>query len=67
LLRQLEQTDVRGLIVWLYTWCDLWRAEVQRLRERTDLPVLCLETGDAQPLSATATHRLQAFFEMLRP
>jgi len=66
LQKQLDSAGARGLIVWLYAWCDLWRAEVQRLREHTGLPILCLETGDAPLLSAAANQRVQAFFEMLR-
>ena len=42
----LRDSPVKGLIVRRYLWCDLWRAEVERLRQFSPIPVLDLEIGD---------------------
>ncbi len=64
---RLSQRGIRGLIVHRYVWCDLWHAEVQRLRDCFDMPVLDLEQGDDNGAteSRLAT-RIQAFMESIR-
>ena len=57
---------VRGIVLWLFTGCDLWRAEAQTLRERFGLPVLLLEADDAAGISPRDVNRVQAFVEMLK-
>lgn len=69
--QQLKQTladrPVRGVIVRRFLWCDLWHAEVHRLRQEIDLPILDLELAQWQPsdMQRLAT-RVQAFVEMVR-
>jgi hypothetical protein len=53
---------VRGIVLWHFTGCDLWRAEAQTLRETFGLPVLLLEAG----VTPRDANRLQAFVETLK-
>jgi benzoyl-CoA reductase/2-hydroxyglutaryl-CoA dehydratase subunit BcrC/BadD/HgdB len=62
---RLAERQVRGILVWHYSWCDLWRVEIARLREKLPLPVLELDAGDAGLPSAPLRNRVQAFMEML--
>jgi len=64
---RIRERQVRGLIVHRYMWCDLWHAEVGRLRSRFDLPLLDLDSGDEDgPNTARMTTRVQAFLEALQ-
>lgn len=58
---------VRAILLRRYVWCDLWHAELHRLREATGLPVLDLDASH-DDRSALARHvgRVEAFLEMLR-
>jgi benzoyl-CoA reductase/2-hydroxyglutaryl-CoA dehydratase subunit BcrC/BadD/HgdB len=64
--RALRQSDVKGLIVRRYLWCDQWHAEIYRLKQWSPVPVLDLEIGNS---SQDETHRLatriQSFMEMV--
>jgi benzoyl-CoA reductase/2-hydroxyglutaryl-CoA dehydratase subunit BcrC/BadD/HgdB len=56
---------VRGLLVRRYVWCDLWHAELPRLRQESGVPVLQWDAvGEDHP--AGDLGRLEAFLEMLR-
>jgi len=57
---------VRGIVLWHFTGCDLWRAECQTLREVSGLPVLSLEADEAAGSSPRDANRLQAFVEMIK-
>ena len=67
LARELPARDVRGIIFRRFAWCDLWHAELQRLKEWTPLPVLEIDAG---PDDAAAPNRvegrIEAFLEMLK-
>jgi benzoyl-CoA reductase/2-hydroxyglutaryl-CoA dehydratase subunit BcrC/BadD/HgdB len=65
LQERLDERRIRGIIVWRYTWCDLWHAEVQRLAETTGLPVLDLDAGDSGQVTPQIKNRVQAFLELL--
>ena len=58
--------QARGIVLWHFTGCDLWRAEAQTLRETFDLPVLIFEVGDTAGISPRDVNRLQAFVETLK-
>jgi benzoyl-CoA reductase/2-hydroxyglutaryl-CoA dehydratase subunit BcrC/BadD/HgdB len=58
--------QARGIVLWHFTGCDLWRAEAQSLRETFGLPVLLLEADEAQSGSPRDLGRLEAFVETLR-
>ena len=65
--REVSARSVRGIILRRYPVCDLWHAELERLRTWSDVPVLDLdvETGDEGEASRTLA-RIEAFLEMLR-
>jgi len=57
---------IRGIILWHYAWCDLWRASAERIREALQLPLLHLDAGDATSFTTGMQTRLEAFLETLR-
>jgi hypothetical protein len=63
---RLVSRGARGIVLRLYTGCDLWRAEAESLREAFGLPVLPLETADGAGISAYDVNRLEAFVETLK-
>jgi hypothetical protein len=63
---RLASRHVRGIVLWHFTGCDLWRAEVQTLRETFGLPVLLLEADGEPGAAPRELTRLQAFLETLK-
>jgi hypothetical protein len=63
---RLAGRGVRGIVLWVHTGCDLWRAEAQTLRETFRLPVLLLEADESAAGAPREAGRIQAFVEMLR-
>lgn len=63
---RLSSRNVRGIVLWHFTGCDLWRAEAETLREAFGLPVLPLEAGEAPGVSQRDFNRIEAFMETLR-
>ncbi len=64
---RLADTRARGIIFHRYLWCDMWHAELQRLKDRTDLPVLDIDTaGNNQTTKQRTTNRIRAFLETLQ-
>jgi benzoyl-CoA reductase/2-hydroxyglutaryl-CoA dehydratase subunit BcrC/BadD/HgdB len=63
---RLTARAIRGIVLWHYVGCDLWRAEAQSLREAFGLPLLLLDAGDAPSASARDNGRVEAFVESLR-
>lgn len=64
---ELTSRQVQGIIFRRYVWCDLWHAEVQRLKDFTDLPVLDIDTGgDNDNERHRTANRIRAFLEMLQ-
>lgn len=58
--------EVRGIIFHRYMWCDMWHAELWRLKDWTDLPVLDIDsTGDDQTHRQRTANRIHAFLETL--
>jgi benzoyl-CoA reductase/2-hydroxyglutaryl-CoA dehydratase subunit BcrC/BadD/HgdB len=67
LQRELLARQVRGIVFRRYVWCDLWHAELYRLRRWAAVPVLDIDVGgDARQLSGRVTSRVSAFLETLR-
>jgi benzoyl-CoA reductase/2-hydroxyglutaryl-CoA dehydratase subunit BcrC/BadD/HgdB len=66
LKERLASRAVRGIVLWVYTGCDLWRAEAQTLRETFGLPVLLLEADEAQNCGPRDAGRIEAFVETLQ-
>ncbi len=65
--KRLSLQAVRGIILRRYPFCDLWHAELHRLREWNDVPVLDIDVSTGQESEASRTlGRVEAFLEMLR-
>ena len=67
LKRELAGRAVRGIIFRRYVWCDLWHAELGRLKDWSDLPVLDIDSaGDNGRDLPRISNRIRAFMEMLQ-
>ena len=67
LQRELASRVVQGIIFHRYLWCDIWHAELRRLKDWTNLPVLDIDTaGDNETNGYRTANRIRAFLEMLR-
>jgi len=67
LARELVSRGVRGIIFHRYLWCDMWHAELWRLKDRVDLPVLDIDIGgDNETNQRRTPNRIRAFLEMLQ-
>jgi benzoyl-CoA reductase/2-hydroxyglutaryl-CoA dehydratase subunit BcrC/BadD/HgdB len=65
--KQITQRGVRGIILRRFVFCDIWHAELFRLKQQTALPVLDVDSnGDGQNLSPRLTGQIRAFLEILR-
>jgi len=65
LAEAITERAVRGIFVHRYLWCDLWTAEVQRMKDAFGLPLLELEVSAEPGAAARLQVRVQAFMEML--
>jgi benzoyl-CoA reductase/2-hydroxyglutaryl-CoA dehydratase subunit BcrC/BadD/HgdB len=65
--QHMTASEVRGIVFRRYLWCDLWHAELQRLKQWSPVPVLDLDMADDDGVPARLLGRLEAFVEMLRP
>jgi len=66
LAHELAARAVRGIIFRRYVWCDTWHAELQRLKEWTELPVLDIDiAGDTDTERRRWQNRIRAFLETL--
>jgi benzoyl-CoA reductase/2-hydroxyglutaryl-CoA dehydratase subunit BcrC/BadD/HgdB len=67
LQRELASREVQGIIFRRYLWCDMWHAELRRLKDFIDLPVLDIDTaGDNDIERHRTANRIRAFMEMLQ-
>jgi hypothetical protein len=64
LRERLTDRQARGIVLWHYVGCDLWRAEAEPMREAFGLPVLLLDAEEVSPNRSIG--RLEAFLESLR-
>ena len=64
---ELTARKVRGIIFHRNLWCDIWHAELQRLKDWAGLPVLDIDsTGESEPDQHRNQNRIRAFLEMLQ-
>ncbi len=63
---RLKERGVRGIVLWHYVSCDLWRAEATRLRDTFGVPLLALDADERGMPSAREVGRVQAFMEAMR-
>jgi hypothetical protein len=64
--RQIALCRPRGIILIHQVWCDLWHAQLGRLREWSTLPVLQIVDGGDDSARASASTRIESFMEILR-
>lgn len=64
--RMIPERGLRAVVVRLDPWCDLWRAQVPRLKDWGRLPVLAIESGEPVGNAPRLATRLGALAEMLR-
>jgi benzoyl-CoA reductase/2-hydroxyglutaryl-CoA dehydratase subunit BcrC/BadD/HgdB len=63
---EIRQVSVKGLIIRRYLWCDLWHAEVYRLKQWSPVPVLDLEiSGRPDEDHHRLRTRIESFLEMV--
>jgi benzoyl-CoA reductase/2-hydroxyglutaryl-CoA dehydratase subunit BcrC/BadD/HgdB len=67
LARELVARKVRGVLFRRYVWCDLWHAELYRLKQQSPVPVLDIDLSERDSgLSGRTAGRIEAFLEMLQ-
>jgi benzoyl-CoA reductase/2-hydroxyglutaryl-CoA dehydratase subunit BcrC/BadD/HgdB len=64
LKREVEQRDIRGIMLVRHLWCDTWHAEVERLREWLAIPLLDVDMSGEDPVASNRM-RIQAFLETI--
>ena len=64
LASETKRRGARGIIVRRHLWCDIWHAELPRLREECGLPLLDWQQ-DGDGSEAAFLTRIEAFMEML--
>ena len=62
---QILERGIRGIIFRRYQWCDIWNAELQRLRDWAGVPILDLDLGCEGDDLARSAGRVEALMEML--
>jgi benzoyl-CoA reductase/2-hydroxyglutaryl-CoA dehydratase subunit BcrC/BadD/HgdB len=63
--QSLSEHSVQGVLLFRNVWCDLWHAEVHRIRESIRQPLLDLDIDGGTASDRNLT-RIQAFLESLQ-
>jgi len=67
LAEMIAQSPVRGIILRRFVFCDIWHAELFRIKQQFSLPVLDIDShADELSLFPQMAARIHAFLEMLR-
>lgn len=66
LAERIGTRQIRGVLLWQHTNCDLWRAETESLRETLKLPLIALNADETQTIPQRLAVRVEAFVESLR-
>ncbi len=64
--RECADRGVRGIVFIYQSWCDIWRAEIPRMDEILDMPLLALSPAGSEGMDGRITTRIQAFLETLQ-
>ncbi len=64
LATHIAESEAAGVILLRYLWCDLWHAEVSRIRDAISVPLIDLDLDGEDPIPRNRT-RIQAFIESL--
>jgi len=62
---EIDSCGIGGMVLVRHAWCDKWHAEVQRMKEWLNVPLVDIEL-DGEASDARNTHRIQALMETLR-
>ena len=62
---EIAARGIRAIIFRHYPWCDIWNAELQRMRQWPDVPVLDLGIGGEGDDRCRKAGRIQALLESL--
>ncbi|OGV55640.1 MAG: hypothetical protein A2X49_02760 [Lentisphaerae bacterium GWF2_52_8] len=67
LRRMITMHKPRGLVLSHFVWCDLWRAQISRMREWSGLPILSIDLSadSGEGAKQRIRTRLEAFLEEL--
>ena len=57
---------MRGVLFHRYVWCDLWHAELARMKEWSPVPVVEMDACDDGDSRDRVSGRIEALLEMLR-
>lgn len=63
--KEINGRDIEGIVFIRNVWCDLWHAELHRMRDWLQVPLLDIDLNGDDPVIRNAT-RIQAFMEILR-
>jgi len=63
--QELASRQVHGILLHRYVWCDIWHAELARLKEWSPVPVLEIDECDDDASLGRTAGRIEAFLEML--
>lgn len=63
--REFQASHVKGVILLRNVWCDIWHAEVRRIREWLNLPLLDVDLNGGD-IALRNKNRIQAFLELLQ-
>jgi len=66
LKREMADRGVRGIIFLSHTWCDMWLAEAQRMKEWSEVPLVAVTADSDESARAHTASRIESFLEMLR-
>jgi benzoyl-CoA reductase/2-hydroxyglutaryl-CoA dehydratase subunit BcrC/BadD/HgdB len=66
LKKEINQREIKGIILLRYVWCDIWHAEIQRIKEWAGLPLLDLDISDDVDKPKHIASRIQPFIEILK-
>lgn len=64
---RIAERNIRGMLFFRTVFCDLWHAELQRIREWSPVPILDIDVPGGEEGRPTRTlGRIEAFLEMLQ-
>ena len=66
LSQEIATRQVRGILFHRYVWCDIWHAELHRLKQWSPVPVVEIDTCCGGNALARTTGRIDALLEMLK-
>ncbi len=66
LLKQCNERRVQGIVLVRHLWCDLWHAELHRLKNELGRPVIEIDLGTGEGDTPRNRSRIESLMEILR-